>query len=135
MYITFSFQWKWVLSTLHHGTMGHWRFYLLFFSLDRLVTKNQILNTKLRELNKNLINTQYPQYWNLKYAPESKSKEARLSSSLFKLWWQHKTLAEFNVYQFWFLVTGRTNEKSIIFIYLLFLSRLSSLPVVTMPVP
>ena len=26
--------------------MGLWRFYLLFFSLDRLVTKNQILNTK-----------------------------------------------------------------------------------------
>ena len=39
-------------------------------------------------------------------------KEARLSSSLFKLKWQQKTLADL-VLSILFLVTGRSNEKNI----------------------
>ena len=58
-------------------------YYVLFFSLDQLATKNQKLNSK----------------WSL--------DKARLSSSLFKLKRQQITLADI-----WWLVTGH-NEKNI----------------------
>ena len=67
----------------------------MFFSLDWLVTKNQILNTKSQL-----------DYHNLK------GEEDSLVSSHFDLKWQQKPSADIWCLVFGFLVTNQSNERN-----------------------
>ena len=79
------------------------KLFLMFFSLDRSVTKNQMLNTNFSRGQNFLLSFQF-----------EKREEAYGCPLLFSFWIEtKKNLGSHLVFSIWFLVPSRSNEKNI----------------------